>query len=535
MIRFLLSFSLFLILQPSFGQIKTLSAPTPEEKKGALHIVGAYNALTNVMRTDNEALRKKISQEFLKKYMVHTNTLVYNDIDTSAAPDDNIRFFSYTMQLKDAWHPKAKVNTDKENIKLSPVKYDQLRNYHFLEITTTKTIEWKELKDTLQEVWDAPEFFTADGGDSADFAPQRILMPARENVTHTITVPLVFYIRFVKTEHASSEFKLLAITHPDGEPSLDPLHRLQTWWLEMDPEWKSYIRKTQGLPEFPAIHEIQKVTGTYELDLSDAQFKNFSGLSHFNNVKKLTLTGSSIATLEDIKGMSSLKVLDMSKTKINDLSGIESLTNLEELICKGQKLTSLAPLKRLTNLIELDASENELEDIEALRGLKNLLKLNISLNYSLKDIEPVSGLTNLEKLDMRKLEIKTLEPIRNLTNLVYLDCFNSGIETLEPIRNHRKLMYLDCGHNKITSLEPIKNHVFITDLIISGTSITDLSDIKNFEYLRSFIANNSPLASLGPLHKFDTLQEIKVYYTKIDKNEIQKFKKNHPKCRITYY
>ncbi|MFN6945567.1 MAG: leucine-rich repeat domain-containing protein [Cytophagaceae bacterium] len=518
---FILLFLFTFLSFRSSAQVDVLNVPSPAEKNEVLQAIKAYSALINIMRTDNDNLRKKISTEFSKRYLLHHNMHVWNDTDPKAGPDDNVRIFAYTMNLNTAYPPTHSIVLNPDQAKLSKVKYDKIRRYYFIETEVVKSIQWTEIKDTLVAINDS---IAAD-----------TVIARKDTISHSIDMPLVFHIKFDKYGNEARDFKILGITHPQGKPVLDALNPLQTWWLEMDPEWKSYIRTQHKLDEYPTILEIQRVTGTYELVLTNSKFKNYSGLSHFKNVQKLDLEGAAINTLEDIKGMTGLRVLNISKTNINDLSGIESLTNLEELICRGQKIKSLAPLKGLKNLIELDASENELEDIEALAGLENLKKLDISLNYSLKDIKPVSGLVNIEKLAMRKLEIKTLEPIRNLTNLIYLDCFNSGIETLEPIRNHRKLMHLDCSHNKLTSLEPIKNHVFITDLLIAGTNIADLSDIKDFQYLRSFIGNNSSLTSLGPLHKFDTLLEIKVHYTRIDKNEIQRFKKNHPNCKITYF
>jgi Leucine-rich repeat (LRR) protein len=139
-------------------------------------------------------------------------------------------------------------------------------------------------------------------------------------------------------------------------------------------------------------------------------------------------------------------------------------------------------------------------------------------------------------LSFRKIEIKDLTPVQGMTNLVYLDCFNTGITSLEPIRNMQKIFHLDLSSNKVTSLEPIKNYQYIINLYLSYSSVSDLSVVSGFSLLRELEIYGCPqITSLGGVQKLEYLKVLKCFYTKIGKDEIQRFKKNHPNCAITYY
>jgi internalin A len=518
----LCSFLLLVVNFTANAQVKTLAQPSETEKKEFQNFIKEYEMLLQVMSGNDENLRKKTSSNFSKKLIAHPNVHVWNDLETTTDHNSNIRIFAYTLKLPNAYTSKTSITIDTENAKFSPYQYDQLRNHNFIEVTATKKVQWSAVRDTL---------ITLTNEDSVTY--ETIV---KDTLERTIESPLTFYIKYVPTDLGIQYLQLLGIAHPKGKPVLEPLHANILWWQDLDDEWKNYIKKNWKLEgEIPKIYEIDKITGSYELNMLNLPIQNPEPLSKFRNIEKLDASGTSIKDLEFLKGMQRLKILDISKTAITSLAGLERLSMLEELNCSGLKLTNISPLEGLTNLMILDCSENDIEDLSPLAALVNLKKLDISLNYKAKNVEPLSQLTNLEKLSMRKLEIKTLEPIKKLINLVHLDCYNSGITTLEPIRNLYKLMYLDCSHNLITSLEPIKNANFITDLHIGGTAISDLSDIKNYIYLRSIICNNTPLTSLGPLHKFDTIQELKCHYTRVSKEEVQRFKKSHPKCKITYY
>src|SRR5690606_1100939 len=104
------------------------------------------------------------------------------------------------------------------------------------------------------------------------------------------------------------------------------------------------------------------------------------------------------------------------------------------------------------------------------------------------------------------------------------------------IRHLTKIFHLDLSNNKVTSLEPIRNFRYIINLYLNYSSVADLSVVDDFYLLRELeLAGCPQIASLGGVHKLENLIVLKCFYTKIGKDEVQRFKKNHPNCAITYY
>jgi hypothetical protein len=70
---------------------------------------------------------------------------------------------------------------------------------------------------------------------------------------------------------------------------------------------------------------------------------------------------------------------------------------------------------------------------------------------------------------------------------------------------------------------------------MSSTSVQDLSGIQNLINLRIFECSDNPqIKSLGPVNKFEYVKVLKIVHTGISKEEVARFKKNHPNCQITY-
>ena len=501
-----------------FAQVDVLLPPTGPEKNEVKRILNEYEKYMNA--TGDSLLpkeKKALATLKFSKEVVNNEVQVYRDIDTVSKEATFAKMFSYAQEFPKVF-PQT-VTTTLSGIVYGKVKFDKIRKYHFIEVLADKEMEWKKVQ--VKAVRDS--------------AAQKDSM-VYDTLRYNITRKLIFLVRFDKAGALSKNFKLLAITKAGVPPKLEPLPPLVTWWLEMDPEWKTYFREKLKLQEYPTAYEVERVSGFQELDISNKQFKNLEPLRKMHFLRKLNCSNSPISSLEPLTGLQSLNILDISRTKIKNLNGIEKLTNLTELKCTGLFLESIEPLKGLINLVKLDVSENELEDISAVKDLINLKELDFSLNIKIKSIDVVKNLINLEKLSFAKIDAKNLDAVKPLVNLIHLNAFNTNISSLEPIRNHQKLIFLALDHNKITTLDAIKDLRFLTHLTISSTNVTDISGLKNYQYLWVLdISSNPQITDLGPIHKLEYLKEFKCHYTKVSKEEVARFKKNHPDCKLTYY
>ncbi|MBW8050042.1 MAG: leucine-rich repeat domain-containing protein [Cytophagales bacterium] len=356
-----------------------------------------------------------------------------------------------------------------------------------------------------------------------------------DTVTNRKSYHLTFFIKLDIKEQIPQNFKVYAISKTGDEPRLKPLPEIVSWWVSMDDPWKKVFSEKLTFPEFPGVKELNHVYSLRELTCSGEDITTLEPIRNLKQLRILKCSGTSVSSLEPVAELENLVWLKINKNKLTSLELIKNLVNLQKLECSGQDISSLAPLKNLVNLIELDCSDNELEDIEPLRYLDSLERVDFSLNTDISNIEPVRKLTKLVELRFGKIDIKSLEPVKNLTNLIELDCFNTEISSLEPLKGLRKLALLNCSYTKITTLDPISKHRYIAWLYISGNTIDDIGFLKNFTFLKELDISKTSVSSLDAIQKLEFIEMLKCFYTKISKEEVQRFKKKHPRCAITYY
>lgn len=515
---FVFFFLLLLFPLSIFAQVDILQAPSDAEKKEVLRILGEYQ---NFLKSQGDSAlpKEKKAGSTLKfvKELYNINVEVYYDLDSVASGEDKfMKILSYAQQFREKY-PQTVVPT-LEGVVLSKVKYDKFRRYYFIEATANKKLAWNRISSKIIK-------------DSVNMKDSLVA----DTVEQSFTRKLTFYIRFDRVNDVSKNFKLMTVSRTGGQPKLEPLPAVAVWWMEMDPQWKAYFREKYKLEEYPATHEIERITSLMELDISNKPFKTLEPVRKMVFLQKLNCSNTPIQSLEPLSGATGLLELDISNTKVNGLEGIEKLANLQKLDASGLLLKSIGPVKNLKNLEKLDVSENELEDISPIAELVYLKELDFSSNVKLEDISPVKNLVTLEKLSMRKVKAGSLESLRSLVNLIYLDCFNTEITTLEPIRNHQKIIHLNVDHNPIPSLEPIRNYRFIVVLSLSTSSVTDLSPIKDFVNLRELDISNTLITTLGPAIKLDYIRELRCQMSKVPKEEVARFKKTHPGANISYW
>ncbi len=109
-----------------------------------------------------------------------------------------------------------------------------------------------------------------------------------------------------------------------------------------------------------------------ELDLSDFEIDDLTGIEHCININFLNLSGNNIIKINRISALTKLKALYLSQNNIEDISGLGSLTGLREL----------------------DISFNYIDDISILLELPELTYVNIINN-------PLSNNPVIEKLIKR--------------------------------------------------------------------------------------------------------------------------------------
>ena len=197
--------------------------------------------------------------------------------------------------------------------------------------------------------------------------------------------------------------------------------------------------------------EIQKVENT---GLIEAVTGKVPGIGLTTNED-----GTVPLTEDNLRKMAAVTELDLSECELTDLSGIEYFTGLVTLDCSGNKLTSLdfsassatatkAANSAVTALEDLDCGQNRLTSF-TVAGLSKLSRLDCADNR----LTSVS-VSNLPALENLKLEYNQLTAIdvSTVPSVHYLGCYGNRLTSLD-VSKLTRLEALYCYENFLSSLD----------------------------------------------------------------------------------
>jgi Leucine-rich repeat (LRR) protein len=499
----LLFLSLLFYTEFVSAQVDSIGVPTIGEKasiKSAVYVLEDFLNAYSTNKPEEEC--KQASLKLLKEGLSKPQVTFPNYLDSDNA---KISLLEYAKHLQKA--SSGKWSTVISIVKWNQLANDKLRNKHFTivnanVITTIESIDASG--DTLEE----------------------------EKIQ-----PLLLYFRFDKIQSISTNFRLFDIILPGQKFTLEPLPENVEWWLSLEKPWQDFFRKHHKMHEFPSEVALIHLLNKGNLSLEKATFcENLEPLKKFKKLHVLNLQNSNFSDFSQLKGLRYLHEIYLDGSKVKSFDGLDSMKWLRIISAPKLGITSIDPLRKVPNLIELDLSENDIEDISPLESLIKLQKLNLSLNDKIRNVQPLARMRVMNDLSLAKIDIKDLSVLKDMAFLDKLNIFNTGITSLEPLRSLTKLSTLNIGFNVVHTLEPIKGMFFLQHLNVAGTAIKEMDVLGKFIYLKTLDCSNNPgLTALGVVVGLDNLEEIKCFSTKIDKNEVQHFKKKHGRCRITYY
>lgn len=345
---------------------------------------------------------------------------------------------------------------------------------------------------------------------------------------------LDIYFHMDQKDGKYQDIKIAAIALKKKQPKYKELDKLTAWWASLDEKWQKLVSDELNFPKVPSPYYLEMVQGIQRLDFADAQMDTWEPLLEFKGVKQLKLKGSNIDNLSYLKNMSRLSAVNLNNTKLTSLDGLNA-QSLEFLFAADLGLDNIDALTGSKYLIEADLSGNNIESLEPLKANTKLEELYINAN-KITDLTPLSRLTALEKLHCGKnKEISSLAPLRGMYNLVELDVFNTNVATLKDIVGLKKITRLDISYTKINSLLPMRHLKYLTYLAFSGNNLDNYGVLDGFAYLKTLKCASTNISDMGPVNRMDRLLTLYAPHTEFSKNDIQRFKKNHPKCAITYY
>lgn len=217
---------------------------------------------------------------------------------------------------------------------------------------------------------------------------------------------------------------------------------------------------------------LSPLTGLEELTVyTFATSWNISGVSQFQNLKKLSLSsGSSFhdsytADLTDLDGLRGLPLeeLDLSGKPIyGSIDAVLEIPTLRVLNLSGahSEGTDYTKFANLTRLRELDLS--------GYRDMVDTPPGEYEQYWSYKAgpasvfVEQLGLLTGLERLDLSGCGAEDVGSLRELTGLTWLDLSDNDISDLSPLAELTNLTYLKLTGNRIGDYSPVEGRNGLT-------------------------------------------------------------------------
>ena len=137
--------------------------------------------------------------------------------------------------------------------------------------------------------------------------------------------------------------------------------------------------------------------------------------------------------------LAKLTELELSDQEITDITGLEHATQLTDLDLSYNQISDISPLAQLTQLTELELDRNQISDISPLAQLTQLTRLWLRDNQ-ISDISPLAGLPNLRSLSLSSNQISDVTPLTTFASLESLWSISLRGNPITDISPVRKLM-----------------------------------------------------------------------------------------------
>jgi Leucine-rich repeat (LRR) protein len=357
---------------------------------------------------------------------------------------------------------------------------------------------------------------------------------------------------------------------------------LQTWWNNLQPIWRDVLSRRAKVSLKPSKEELAKVTNIDSINLGQyISLKSIEPLARLLKLKTVIANNTGIADISPLKDLREIVTLDISNTAVADIGPLARLSKLKTLrtdYTQSKTIDTLASLKTLTRLYvdgmsiqdttvqkflqrngsalvvyktnQLNEWWSKLPDDwkqifetqlrlgikpsrESIHQLVELERIAFG-DVPVNDLAPLLEFVRLKELKFSGTAISNIGPLAEIKTLRSLHVNDNPIHNLSPIRGLRELDDLDFSNTPVEELEVVASLRNLKKLNCSGTQIRKLKELENLKALEYLDCSNTDVKSLDDL-KDVPLKTLKCYNTKISKGEVEKFKKHHPDCNVSYY
>lgn len=194
-------------------------------------------------------------------------------------------------------------------------------------------------------------------------------------------------------------------------------------------------------------------------------------------------------------------------------------------------INSLEALQPLKKIVHVNLKSTNINDISPLAGLGKLRSIDAT-NTKITTIAPLDSNTSVQILKMAYTKVSDLSPLLNNDYIIELDLTSTPFKEVSILENFQRLKYLKINNTKPTSFDALRKLTSLRNLFMASTGIDDLAVLKDLIDLRVLEISGNPVNSLEPIMKINDLERLYCRNTKIPRQEIEAFKKVHPRCQV---
>lgn len=294
---------------------------------------------------------------------------------------------------------------------------------------------------------------------------------------------------------------ITSLTMPaDAQSSADLAHLTYLQSLTVENSTVDGWSSIASLSELTELHIRGSILSTQDL----------LAIASLPKLEKLTLSGCSISSIENLSAAKHLTYLDLSNNTIRDITPLSFMTSLKELDLNHNALDNLSALSALEALTSLDVSHNSLASVIPLSGCTQLKQLNIGYNT----IESLSGLDTLkalEKLTASYNKLTDVAPVSACPVLMELDISNNSLTDIRSLSALSTLQYLNFSRNQVTTLPSWSKNCQLVTIDGSYNSLSSISSLAGYENLNNVMMDYNKISSVNSLSTCPKLISVSVY------------------------
>ena len=247
----------------------------------------------------------------------------------------------------------------------------------------------------------------------------------------------------------------------------------------------------------------------------------------------LNLSDSNISDLSGLEGFTSLTSLDISNNNISSISNLITLHDLDSLNLSHNNFTSVPDELDYASLSVLDLSYNPIEDFSGLQDIAKVEVLSlVGTEFSNQDL-PYLDNHHIINLDVSKTNVN------DLTNLdaSELGCLILGYNENINYSSIPNIYFINLNHTSTTEedIALIPNTSELTTIDISYTNIHDLSclpstivtfvmnGLKNLEHLEVLNGAIRVYNEDADLDDISIFKDLNIGYLKLSNNNISDY------------